>query len=420
MRVGGGIVALESGAKICYNIIEHNSSTHTYAYGGGIFISSNDKCTNIKSNIIRNNLLQGNFPFGGGISLQLCGKTFIESNIIIDNVVNGIMASGGGLDVVYCTDDILICGNYIKGNNAQLDGYGGGGIDLYDLNSQILVNNNLILENAGFRGGGILVDNTGERSSKSASQNYSSRFKNNPIATDSQREIPSLINNTIINNTAVSGGGIYCFDFTPTIKNSIIWGNQPSQITGDQAEIEYSDIQGGYTGIGNIELEPQIDLNSEYCVLLASSPCIDAGNPDPIYNDIENLLYPGSAMWPAQGGLRNDMGHCGGPASPWYLWGWPMPVEDASTVLSEYILMQNYPNPFNPTTTIKYRIPEQSLATLKVYDVLGGEIETLVNEEKQTGTYEINLYIKHLPSGVYFYRLQAGDFVETRKMILTK
>jgi len=85
-----------------------------------------------------------------------------------------------------------------------------------------------------------------------------------------------------------------------------------------------------------------------------------------------------------------------------------------------YYLIQNYPNPFNPTTTIKYDIPERSFTTLKIYDVLGNEIETLVNEEKPVGTYEITWLAESLPSGVYFYQLNAGDFIETKKMVLMK
>ncbi len=83
-------------------------------------------------------------------------------------------------------------------------------------------------------------------------------------------------------------------------------------------------------------------------------------------------------------------------------------------------LKQNYPNPFNPTTKIKYQLPDAGFVTLKVYDVLGNEIATLVNEEKQTGTYEITWYAENLPSGIYFYRLQAGSFILTKKMVLMK
>jgi hypothetical protein len=97
-----------------------------------------------------------------------------------------------------------------------------------------------------------------------------------------------------------------------------------------------------------------------------------------------------------------------------------MSDEPESTNPKTYLLSQNYPNPFNPTTTIKYQIPELSFVTIKVYDVLGNEISTLVNEEKPVGSYEVEFNATALPSGIYFYRLQAGSFVETKKMILLK
>jgi ligand-binding sensor domain-containing protein len=110
--------------------------------------------------------------------------------------------------------------------------------------------------------------------------------------------------------------------------------------------------------------------------------------------------------------------------------------ESRSTKIpSAFSLSQNYPNPFNPTTKIKYQIPEKNFVTLKVYDVLGSEIATLVNEEKSIGTYEITWTVERLPSGIYFYRLQAvptgrqagspstgsgQSFVETKKMVLLR
>lgn len=89
-------------------------------------------------------------------------------------------------------------------------------------------------------------------------------------------------------------------------------------------------------------------------------------------------------------------------------------------VPTDYSLFQNYSNPFNPTTTIKYQILELGFVTLKVFDVLGNELETLVNEEKPTGTYEVEFDGTGLTSGIYFYKLQAGSYVETKKMILLK
>jgi len=95
-------------------------------------------------------------------------------------------------------------------------------------------------------------------------------------------------------------------------------------------------------------------------------------------------------------------------------------VKDEKSLPTEYFLSQNYPNPFNPITTIKYQIPDLSFTSLKVYNVLGNEITTLFNEEKSAGRYEVEFDATGLPSGIYFYRIRAGSFVETKKMVLMK
>jgi hypothetical protein len=94
--------------------------------------------------------------------------------------------------------------------------------------------------------------------------------------------------------------------------------------------------------------------------------------------------------------------------------------EITNKIPSEFSLQQNYPNPFNPSTKVKYEIPERSFVTLKVYDVLGKEVATLVNDEKPAGVFEFEFNGAGLTSGIYFYKLQVGDFVETRKMVLLR
>ena len=81
---------------------------------------------------------------------------------------------------------------------------------------------------------------------------------------------------------------------------------------------------------------------------------------------------------------------------------------------------QNYPNPFNPSTSIQFKIPENSFVTLKVYNVLGKEVATLLNEEKNAGSYEVTFNATEFSSGIYFYKIEADNFVETKKMILMK
>ena len=95
-------------------------------------------------------------------------------------------------------------------------------------------------------------------------------------------------------------------------------------------------------------------------------------------------------------------------------------VKDVTLLPSEFSLSQNYPNPFNPTTTISYDIPKKSFVSLKVYDVLGRVIKTLVHQEQSAGNYRVTFNADNLASGVYFYRLIAGNFVRIRKMMLLK
>jgi 2',3'-cyclic-nucleotide 2'-phosphodiesterase (5'-nucleotidase family) len=95
-------------------------------------------------------------------------------------------------------------------------------------------------------------------------------------------------------------------------------------------------------------------------------------------------------------------------------------VEDENIVVKNFVLKQNYPNPFNPTTNFEFRISNFELVTLIVYDILGNEIATIVNEELPVGTYKYTWDASGLASGVYFYKLQAGNFVETKKLILLR
>jgi hypothetical protein len=94
--------------------------------------------------------------------------------------------------------------------------------------------------------------------------------------------------------------------------------------------------------------------------------------------------------------------------------------ENQIPIPSSYILSQNFPNPFNPSTSVQYAISSRQFISLKVYDVLGNEIETLVNEEKPAGNYEVTWFAEQLPSGVYFYQLKMGNYMETKKMLLIK
>ena len=86
----------------------------------------------------------------------------------------------------------------------------------------------------------------------------------------------------------------------------------------------------------------------------------------------------------------------------------------------EFSLSQNYPNPFNPATKITYQLPKASHVTIKVYDIIGNEIKTIVNQQAAAGEYSVDFNAYKYGSGVYFYQMQAGNFIEIKKMILMK
>jgi predicted GH43/DUF377 family glycosyl hydrolase len=152
------------------------------------------------------------------------------------------------------------------------------------------------------------------------------------------------------------------------------------------------------------------------------------------------VLSPSPGMWDGQKVEASSVKLIGDSLWMWYSgngsflqMGLATSLFDTVSVVEETVqpkafsLDQNFPNPFNPSTTIKYQIPASlnpskggTLVTLKVYDILGSEVVTLVNEEKPVGTYEITWNATNLPSGVYFYQLKAGEYINTKKMILLK
>jgi hypothetical protein len=95
-------------------------------------------------------------------------------------------------------------------------------------------------------------------------------------------------------------------------------------------------------------------------------------------------------------------------------------VKEQELKPTSFALRQNYPNPFNPSTNIEYDLPEATFVRLSVYNLIGQEVATLVNDQQQAGAYEVRFNALNLPSGTYFYRLQAGDYVDVKKMTFVR
>ena len=233
---------------------------------------------------------------------------------------------------------------------------------------------------------------------------------------------PNLTNVIITGNSASDdGGGICSYVSNISLMNCILWNNVPDEIEGS-VEISYSDIQGGWTGEGNIDENPLfIGTGQHPYSLHEESPCIDAGNPAEI-----GLILP----WDIIGNLRIWDGNEDGIAiidMGAYEFGAPVYVETNENIIVEppqIHLFQNYPNPFNPTTTISFSLTAEDAesAEIIIYNIRGQKIRqySIFNSQSSiewNGTDETN---QSVSSGIYFYKMEAGNYTSTKKMILLK
>lgn len=225
----------------------------------------------------------------------------------------------------------------------------------------------------------------------------------------------------IFGNTAQYGGGIYCYYDSTLIINSIFWadtsefGNDEICFVGASPTFSYCDIQGGWEGEGNIDNDPlfrdpangDFHLMSTACGDSLDSPCIDSGNPA-----LTDLLL--DCLW-GLGAERSDIGAYGGGDSL------IVDVDQRGLEIPHQVLIsKNYPNPFNAATIILYDLPQAANVRLEIYDILGRKIETMVSGRQVAGPHSITWDAREVPSGVYFYKIEADQSTETRKMVLAK
>ena len=374
---------------------------------GGFGFSSGDDAEGDLTNCF----IQGNV--GGGINIY-SSKGIVTNNIIQHNEVSAVNSSfGAGVLFDFPPDEIYFRNNIVSHNT--FSGAGacyGGGFAIWDGNPTI--ENNLFEKNdATFGGGGWIGD---------------------------AFSFAKIINNTIIKNHAeMKGGAIYTKSAAPIVMNSILWNNHAPEgseiyVESGTIDVTYSDVKGGWTGTGNINANPK--LITLFSLLNHNSPCIDSGNPDMMYNDPESSIFPGYAKLPARGTVRNDVGAYGGPYADgwWDFFNFNKEMESAefeeeivSSATPGNISFNQYPNPFNPSTKITYTLPEAANVSLQVFDILGNEVTTLVNESQQPGAYEVEFNASGFASGMYLCRIQVVSlsglgqtFIETRKMLLLK
>ncbi len=422
----GGIRCSHADPRICNNIIVDNSTTNLPYIGFGGAISGV-----YSSLLIKDNIIESNFAgyMGGGIYLDFANAE-ITGNTIIGNYGS---LSGGG--IYSDRSHVNILNNYISNNTA------GGGAGIYCADYNNIINNNVIYMNTAYGfGGGIECDNSNSTiiTNNTISENLViDTYLTGGGGIFSMGAEPIILNNLIIGNEVYcggnfgfsNGGGIWggyiiinntivdnisCDEGSGVfasgyLTNNIIRGNSIYGVSS----VSYSNVEGGWPGEGNIDEFPLFRYGSNYHLMSIAcgdpydSPCIDAGSP--YYAD--SLL---DCSW-GLGTTASDMGAYGGGDTAFVgIWDTPSSLPD------RFMLLQNYPNPFNAYTTIRFILPKAQDVELTIYDLLGRRIEVLLNEYREAGVHEIIFDASALSSGVYFYRLRAGDMVETKRMVLLK
>ena len=356
---GGGLALFRVDGPVLNNVtIKDNTAT---TKGGGI-VSYKSTMT-IKESIVSNN---SSFHRGG---IYAWGDATPEWGGV-----------GGNLVI----EDCIVTGNVVTGNH-------GGGIAIYVVD-EVIIKRTAVVDNHANNGiGGILVE-----------------FSD-----------VTLENITVSGNSSTYGGSIGVGEGgNVNLTNSILWGNTDGteEVDGEVLlELDgsltsyYNDIEGGYGGFANIDADPLFtNPDSGDFTLQQGSPCIDAGTADLDWDGIEDITdYFGSAP---------DMG-----AYEYFI---ALGVDNDGLPTS-YMIHQNYPNPFNPVTTLRYDLPEDALVNIAIYDMMGRQIRTLISTQHSAGYKSVQWNATNdagspVSAGLYFYMIQAGDFKQTKKMMLVK
>ncbi|MGB2804507.1 MAG: FlgD immunoglobulin-like domain containing protein, partial [Candidatus Zixiibacteriota bacterium] len=411
---------------ITNTIIDGSSPNHPDSGSVVRFVSGETSCATLKGFTIRNGsgtlypYREEPGKYGGGIYCKGSSPT-ITNNIIIENSVTG---SGGGIVCQNASPQIL--NNLIKENVANIDGGGIAILPYFQEYATPIVSNNVIVDNlAGNRGGGIYYHAS-----------------------------PFITNNTIDGDSAGVGGGIYVSsDYHGWIENNIITnslgGGGISAYQGPEV-MAYNDVWNNADGDFDIwvpegvgDTSWGVNRNGTPCDsfyniigdpyfcdgyhLADSSACVNAGdNQAPYMLPVDFDGNPRVVDYADMGAYEYQSGSRGGGGAKIAGSDTTAESKPATGAPKAFELSQNYPNPFNPVTSIRFIVGSgPTHTTLKIYNLCGQLVRTLVNEEKAPGTYSVtwdgkNNSGKDVASGIYFYQLKSKNFKDTKQMVLIR
>ena len=386
----------------------------------GVFMNAAANCL-IQNNVMSTPATDLGIQTLGISSSNGSANTFDGNSIVISNK-NTTYAS----DCIstYKDNADVVKNNYVEQNNTRTSGQGifvstsTGGTTLIFNNVcyGMYTSASLIKYKYASSGSSVIVSNTiyGGKSDLVQTDDPKVIFKNNIVQTTGAYTLVYFINAV---NTANINNNIYKRSSTGT--SVVDYGTRGNKTLAQWKSLGFDN--------SSFEADPKFtNVSTKDFSILSTSPAIDKGYVlgAPYNTDKRNVSRPtgtgydiGAFEYTTQLLSSKTMANNNNsPVENDELYK----VETSGNVPQQYELGQNYPNPFNPSTTIRYTLPQNSMVTLKVYDILGKEVATLVNEMKSAGSYEINFKALNMASGTYIYRIQADGFTQTKKMVLMK
>ncbi|WP_290660910.1 T9SS type A sorting domain-containing protein [Ignavibacterium sp.] len=417
--VAGIEIATGSGNKVQHNLIGTTFDGRTDAGNGqGILIGGSDNNIIGGDNWDDGNVISGNTVYGIFIS-GAPPDSYSENNLIKNNNIGlnpdktAAVPNARGITITNGTMSAEIFNNIISGNANE-------GINIFGYDDETYTNGHIIHGNSigtdgaqgSFPNGGdgiLIAGNVG-------------------IVKIGQDENGNYSGNTIVGNGSVGVDIVPLQGYSPeriTVRKNTLHSNGLTNLFVDTSannrirepfNLQYN--SGVITGKHALP-NAIIDIYSANRFELPASAYFRIGTTNTDANgnfsfstglNIEAIAVTATDFW--------------GNTSNFARLNIVTDVEDEKQIPTEFALEQNYPNPFNPSTKIRFSIPnvgtELALSVLKVYDILGNEVATLVNEEKPAGVYEVEFNASQLSSGIYFYKLSAGSFTEIKKMTVLK
>ncbi|NOZ60193.1 MAG: T9SS type A sorting domain-containing protein [Calditrichaeota bacterium] len=374
--------------------------------------------------IVRNNRFSSNTAneFGGGCWIR-CPNDSADveyfGNIVTENSA-AEAGSGGGTYIQITSGRINFTDNVHVGNSAV---WQGGGLWIEHGGGTLIMQNNQFSENHAVQNGGganVFIENGNVSISRNIFYNNQASESGGGLCFSTTSGELNIFNNTFFSNAAADGGDTYFYFDNPSANvnfyNNILYQSTSPALSFSGAQTvvaKYSDIDGGtgasWFGAGCLDSDPKFSdaANGDFHLTWQNfptpdgtkSPCIDTGDPASAHDPDGSVADMGALYFDQTTGIMEKI---------------------SDIKVNRFQLLPNYPNPFNSSTAIKFSISKPEHITLSVYNVSGQLIAILVDEFKTSGSYSVVWNAGLVNSGIYFCKLEAGQFKATRKLFLIK